>query len=74
MPSKLQLNQREARGASGTALIPNGDNLFPMEWKKVLQPVSVFKNLSSPLILEIDVIDSLGITYLSRSKGFRFNV
>ena len=31
-PKKLQLNQREAKGASGTALIPDGDYLFPMEW------------------------------------------
>jgi hypothetical protein len=30
-PTKLTLNQREARGASGTALIPDSDYLFPME-------------------------------------------
>ncbi len=45
-----------------------GDYLFPLE----LQPVTVFKNLSSPLILGIDAIDNLGLTYLSRTKSFRF--
>ena len=30
-PSKLKLNQKEARGTSGTALIPDGEYLFPME-------------------------------------------
>ena len=64
-PRKLTLNQREARGASGTALIPDGDYLFPMEWnnKTVMQPVTVFKNLSSPLILGIDAINNPVITY-----------
>ncbi len=28
--TKLNLKQREARGASGTALIPDGDYFFPM--------------------------------------------
>jgi hypothetical protein len=58
-PVKLTLDQREARGASGTALIPDGDYLFKMEWnnKTVMQPVTVFKNLSSSLILGIDAID-----------------
>jgi hypothetical protein len=42
-PTKINLSQREARGASGTTLIPNGDCLFPMEWNKktVMQPVAV---------------------------------
>ena len=73
-PTKLNLNQREARGASGTALIPDGDYLFPMEWngKTVMQAVTVFKNLSSPLILGVDAIDNLGITYLSRTKASYF--
>ena len=73
-PKKLCLNQREARGASGTALIPDGDYLLPMEWegKSIMQPVTVFKNLSSPLILGIDAIDNLGITYLSTKKSFVF--
>jgi hypothetical protein len=67
--TKLTLNQRKARGPSGTALILDGDYLFPMEWnnKTVVQPVTVFKNLSSTLILGIDAIDNLGITYLSRT-------
>jgi hypothetical protein len=73
-PTKIMLNQREARGASGTTLIPDGDFLFPMEWNKntVMQPVTLFKNLSSLLILGIDAIDSLEITYLSITKSFTF--
>jgi hypothetical protein len=45
-----------------------------MEWngKTVIQPVTVFKNLSTPLMLGIDSIDNLGIAYLSRTKSFRF--
>ena len=71
---KLNFNQREARGASGTTLIPDSNYLFPMEWngKTVMQPVTVFKNLSSSLIFGIDVIDNLGIAYLSRTKSFIF--
>ena len=40
-PKKLNLNQKEARGESGTTLIPDGDYLFPMEWngKTVMQTV-----------------------------------
>ena len=73
-PRKLNFNHKEARGASGTALIPDGEYLFPMEWngKAVMQPVTVFKNLSSPSILVIDAIDNLGMTYLSRTKCFKF--
>ncbi len=39
-PTKL--NQQEARGASGTALIPDGVYLFPMQWngKSVMQTVT----------------------------------
>jgi hypothetical protein len=45
-----------------------------MEWngKKILQQVSVFKNLSSPLILGYDAIDNLGIYHMSRSNKFGF--
>jgi hypothetical protein len=68
------LNQREARCVSGTNLIPDGDHLFSMELnqKMVMQIVTVFKNLSSPLILGIDAIDNLGITYLLGTRSFRF--
>ncbi len=74
-PTKITLNQREARGVSGTTLIPGGNYMFPMEWNKktVMQQVRVFKNLSSPLILGIDTIDNLGITYLPRTKSFEFH-
>jgi hypothetical protein len=43
-----------------------------MEWnnKRVMQPVTVFKNLSSPLILGINAIYNLGITYLSSTNSF----
>jgi hypothetical protein len=61
------LNQREAKGAPGTTLIPYSDYLFPM-----MQQVTVFKNLSLPLILGIDAIENSGITYLSRTKSFMF--
>jgi hypothetical protein len=39
-----QRNQREARGASGTALILDGDYLFPMVLNEniVMQPETVF--------------------------------
>ncbi len=37
-----------------------------------MQPVNVFQNLSTPLILGIDAIDNLGITYLSMSQTFMF--
>jgi hypothetical protein len=45
-----------------------------MEWngKTVMQPVTVFKNLSSPFILGMDAIDNLGITYLSRTLRLMF--
>jgi hypothetical protein len=73
-PAKLNLNQREARGASGGALILDRSYLFLMQWngKSVMQTVIVFKNLSSPLILCIDAVDNLGITYLSRTKSLIF--
>ena len=44
---------------------------FPVEWggKKVMQQVTVFKNLSSPLILGINEVDNLG---LIRKLGKKF--
>ena len=73
-PTKLNMPSRVARAAGGSILIPNGVCLFPLEWngKKVMQQVHVFRNLSRPLILGIDGIDNLGITYLSRTKSFVF--
>jgi hypothetical protein len=64
---KFNLNQRETRCASGMDLISDGDHL---EWngKKLMQPVTVFRDLSSLLILGIDAMDNLGITYLIKSK------
>ena len=43
-PKKLKLHHKEAREASGTALIPGGEYLFPMEWngKAIMQQVTVF--------------------------------
>jgi hypothetical protein len=49
-PSKINLNQREARGAFGTALIPDSDYLFLRERKNSKAAATVLKNLSSPLI------------------------
>ncbi len=48
-PRKLNLNQKEATGTSSTALIPDGNYLFPMvlSRKTVMQPVTLLKNLSS---------------------------
>ena len=52
-PKKLNIPIREAKTADGNRLIPHGVYLFPMEWsgKRVMQQVTVFRNLSSPLIL-----------------------
>ena len=73
-PTKINSPIRAAKAASGDTLIPDGVYLFPMEWngKKILQQVSVFKNLSSPLILGYDAIDNLGIYHMSRSNKFGF--
>jgi hypothetical protein len=38
----------------------------------VMQPVTMYKNVSSPLIMGIDPIDNLGIIYLYRTKSFVF--
>ena len=40
--------------------------------KKILQKVSVFENLSSPLMFGYNGIDNLGINHLSRSNKFAF--
>jgi hypothetical protein len=55
-------------------MIPDGDYLFPTNWnrKTEMHPVTVFKNLSSLLILGLDAIDNLGITYQSRTKKIMF--
>jgi hypothetical protein len=66
----LNFNQQEARNVSATALIPDSIYFFPMQWsgKSVKQTVTEYKNLSSPLILVIDGVDNLGITYLFKNK------
>ena len=65
---------KQANGASGGSLIPHGTYMIPLEFQgaKILQQVQVFSNLQSEAILGIDAIDSLGITYMSRSKEFFF--
>ena len=72
-PTKINTPVREARAANGKPLIPDGEYLFPMEWggKKIMQQVTVFKNLSSPLILGINGVDNLG---LIRKMGNKFEL
>jgi hypothetical protein len=43
-----------------------------MERKEILHHVTVFKNLNTPLIMVIDVIHHMSITYLSTSESFMF--
>ena len=69
-PKKINTPVREARAANGKPLIPDGEYLFPMEWggKKVMQQVTVFKNLSSPLILGINGVDNLRLIRKMNNK------
>ena len=64
--TKINSPIRAAKAASGDPLIPDGVYLFHMEWngKKILQQVSVLKNLSSPLSLEYNAIDNLRIHHM----------
>lgn len=73
-PTKINDKGRECRGASGTSLIPVGTYLMSLEWdnKKILHPVTVFQNLNTPLIMGIDAIHHMGITYLTMSETFMF--
>jgi hypothetical protein len=45
-----------------------------LEWqgKKIIHPVIVFKNLNIPLIMGINAIHHMSITYLSTSDSFVF--
>ena len=47
---------------------------MPIQWngKSVMQPMVVFQQLNTPLILGIDGINNLGITYLSIPDEFVF--
>ena len=47
---------------------------MPLEWnkKRILHSVTVFQNLSTPLIMGIDAIHAMGITYLTSSGTFMF--
>ena len=73
-PTKIDTPSRSARAANGNVLISDGVYLFPITWsgKKIMQKVTIFKNLSSPLILGIDAINALSITYLGNYKKFVF--
>jgi hypothetical protein len=66
-PKMIGEKGKNAVGASGASSIP-------LEWKgkKIMQQVNVFQNLNTPLILGIDGINNLGITYLSMSQTFMF--
>jgi hypothetical protein len=72
-PNKIGEKGKNAVGASGASLVPKGTYLLPLEWngKKIMQPVNVFQNLRTPLILGIDAIDNMGITYLSITFMFQ---
>ena len=71
---KIANSGRICQGASGANLIPVGTFLMPLEWqgKKILHPVIVFNNLNTPLIMGIDAIHHMSITYLSMSESFLF--
>jgi hypothetical protein len=73
-PKKIGDKGRNAVGASGASLVPKGTYLLPLELngKKIMQPVNVFQNLSTPLIMGIDAIDNMSITNLSMSQTFMF--
>ena len=73
-PKQIGEGGRNAVGASGPSLVLKGTYLLPLEWngKKIMQQVNVFQNLNTPLILGIDGIHNLGITYLSMSQTFMF--
>ena len=73
-PKLIGEKGRNAVGASGASLIPKGTYLLPLEWKgkRIMQQVHVFQNLNTPLILGIDGIHNLRITYLSISQTFMF--
>jgi hypothetical protein len=47
---------------------------MPLEWqgKKILYPVIVLENLNTPLIMGIDAIHHMSITYLSMSESLLF--
>ncbi len=55
-------------------MVPVGTYLIPLEWqgKQILHPIIVLKNLNTPLIIGIDAIHHMGITYLSTSETFLF--
>ena len=67
-PTKIHSIGKEASGANGGSLIPRSSYMIPMEFKgrKTFQKVQVYENLAQRAILGINVIDNLGITYLSR--------
>ena len=73
-PTKIHEVGRQANGANGSALTPQGTYVIPLEFQgvKIMQQVQVYSNLQSDAILGIDAIDSLGITYLSRTREFVF--
>ena len=50
----------------------NLSNAVRMARKKIIHPVTMFKNLNTPLIMGIDAILHMSITYLSTSESFLF--
>ena len=73
-PMKIHGVGKNANGADGGKLFPQGTYVIPLEFEgsKILQQVQVYANLHTDAILGIDAIDNLGITYLSRTKEFVF--
>ncbi len=72
--SKINFIGTKASGACGSALIPEGVCMIPMEWnsKKIMQPVQAYRKLSQPIILGVDGIHNLGITYGTETKELMF--
>jgi hypothetical protein len=75
-PKNIYEKGKTCRRASGASLVPVGTYLMPLEWneKKILHPAVLFQNLNTPLILGIDPIHHMGITYFSMSESFIFQV
>ncbi len=72
-PSKNKAIVKSAQWASGSTLIPEGVYMIPIEWneKRITQQVQIYKNLAQ-LILGVDVIHNLGMTYLTETKELIF--
>jgi hypothetical protein len=71
--TKINDKGRICRGASGASLIQVDIYLMPLEWnEKIIHIVTVFQNLNIPLIIRINAIHQMSITYLCAFQSFMF--